>query len=753
MKYVALLLLAFLQVMLSIILGHKRRSKVSQTFIYFTGLLFVWTLANTVLDYSLHNATSFFYSEGTRELVLNLANKIGFLTGTLSLLLLYRLVLVFPIETKSGRTSRIISLSGIIIAVAAMFPIISGSYSVTSPEAEPLYTAGSLSILIFVYFIFVAAMSVKTVIGSLRKSVNPLVKKQTKTILAALIATGAMAVFIIILLPIFIPGNDSYIFIGYFAPYVFTTALFYSIFRQGFLDFKAIVARSVGYIFSLGAIVALLTTVAFVLVRWLSGNAITPLQAMLFALFNTAAALAFAPLKKYFDNRTKRFFYRDAYDPQELFDKLNKVLVSTMDLKELLERSSSLIAENLKAEYCSFVLREKKISENLIIGNSKIVINSADISKLRSLTPKLLRDVSITDYIESDHDPLKQLLVKHDIALIARLGAPSNSREEGVGYIILGPKQSGNDYNKQDANILDTIANELVIAIQNALQFVEIQQFNITLQQKVDDATRKLRRANEKLKALDETKDDFISMASHQLRTPLTSVKGYISMVLEGDAGKISKQEREMLNQASFSAQRMVFLIADLLNVSRLKTGKFVIEKSRINLKTMVEQEMNQLKETAASRQLNLSFDSPEHFPDIMLDETKTRQVLMNFIDNAIYYTPAGGHIKVRLVDNPTTIELRVEDDGIGVAKSDQPHLFTKFYRAGNARKARPDGTGLGLFMAKKVVIAEEGSIIFESEEGKGSTFGFIFSKSKVAVDGKAAAPAPEAKAKEAVAA
>ena len=115
-----------------------------------------------------------------------------------------------------------------------------------------------------------------------------------------------------------------------------------------------------------------------------------------------------------------------------------------------------------------------------------------------------------------------------------------------------------------------------------------------------------------------------------------------------------------------------------------------------------------------------------------MLDETKTRQVIMNFVDNAIYYTPAGGHIEVQLAETPTTIEFRVEDNGIGVPKSEQPHLFTKFYRAGNARKARPDGTGLGLFMAKKVIIAQGGSLIFESQEGKGSTFGFIFSKHKL---------------------
>jgi signal transduction histidine kinase len=106
----------------------------------------------------------------------------------------------------------------------------------------------------------------------------------------------------------------------------------------------------------------------------------------------------------------------------------------------------------------------------------------------------------------------------------------------------------------------------------------------------------------------------------------------------------------------------------------------------------------------------------------------------MNFVDNAIYYTSAGGNIRVELVDKPAAVGLRVIDDGIGVPRSEQHHLFTKFYRAGNARKARPDGTGLGLFMAKKVVLGHGGSIIFDSQEGKGSSFGFVLSKSKLAV-------------------
>src|SRR5690606_30845330 len=122
-------------------------------------------------------------------------------------------------------------------------------------------------------------------------------------------------------------------------------------------------------------------------------------------------------------------------------------------------------------------------------------------------------------------------------------------------------------------------------------------------------------------------------------------------MVLEGDAGKITSKQKDLLNQAFVSSQRMVYLIADLLNVSRLRTGKFVIEPKPTNLADVVEGEIAQLIETAKGKNLAMTFNKPKSFPTLMLDETKIRQVIMNFADNAIYYTPSGGHIQIELED------------------------------------------------------------------------------------------------------
>jgi len=290
------------------------------------------------------------------------------------------------------------------------------------------------------------------------------------------------------------------------------------------------------------------------------------------------------------------------------------------------------------------------------------------------------------------------------------------ARNKLVGVLVIGLGLAQPSINVNEIEYLGRIGESTGLALDNKLLFEE----NKLVLKELQDS-------NEKLKQLDEAKDEFISMASHQLRTPLTSVKGYISMVLEGDVGRITPQQKEMLDQAFGSAQRMVYLIADLLNVSRLKTGKFVIDSVPTDLSTVVESEVGQLVQTAKARGLTLTYEKPASFPVLQLDETKTRQVIMNFVDNAIYYTPHGGHIQVILTADDQKVEFKVVDDGLGVPKAEQPHLFTKFYRAGNAKKARPDGTGLGLFMAKKVIVSQGGALIFASEEGKGSTFGFTF--------------------------
>jgi signal transduction histidine kinase len=305
---------------------------------------------------------------------------------------------------------------------------------------------------------------------------------------------------------------------------------------------------------------------------------------------------------------------------------------------------------------------------------------------------------------------------------------PLLARQRPLGILVIRSTLAAAEISDFKLNLIERLGNTIGIAIDSKLLSEEIAAASVELRQK-----------NRKLKELDKAKDDFISMASHQLRTPLTTVKGYLSMMLEGDTGKLAEQQRRVIDLAYFSAQRMVFLINDLLNVSRINTGKFVIEPSPVNLREMVQTEMTQLERTAEGRGVKLASRLPDEFSTVMLDENKIRQVMMNFIDNAIYYTRPGGTVNIELIDAGPAIEFRVVDTGIGVSEKDKPKLFGKFFRADNAKQQRPDGNGLGLFMAKKVITSHGGSVIFESREGVGSTFGFRFAK---AVLGMVAPPA-----------
>ena len=493
-------------------------------------------------------------------------------------------------------------------------------------------------------------------------------------------------------------------------------AFFYAIGRYRLFDVHFFVVRAGTYLLSLFSLSLLCITPIVLLSARILHVSLSADRIVTIVFLGGCILALLQYLRQFFDKVTNHIFFRHYYDSQDILDRLSSVLVRTADMHTLRKDTETILGSALKAtvRYVLYVDEDRgdaRLAKKLILYSETSGTNIIDTDELHD--EKILNS-----------------LKEQDITLALRL----RTTHEDLGFMLLGHKQSGEIYSSRDRRLLSIAADNIAISLQNALRFKEIQQFNTTLQEKINDATRKLRRSNQKLQELDETKDDFISMASHQLRTPLTSVKGYLSMVIDGDAGKLNDVQAKMLRQAFTSSQRMVFLITDLLNISRLKTGKFVIDAAPVDLSVLAQEEVEQLQETAEVKQIKITYTKPATFPKLMLDEVKTRQVVMNFIDNAIYYTPNGGTIHVELAEKPSSVELRVTDTGMGVPRSEQPHLFTKFYRATNARKARPDGTGLGLFMAKKAVTAQGGSIIFSSHEGHGSTFGFLFSKNKLRV-------------------
>lgn len=314
--------------------------------------------------------------------------------------------------------------------------------------------------------------------------------------------------------------------------------------------------------------------------------------------------------------------------------------------------------------------------------------------------------------------------LQEKLALKSFFACPLLARNDVLGTLIVGTPETNEQLSYYEKSLLERLTVSVGVALDNTLLYAETQ-----------ESSKRLRTANRHLKELDKAKDEFISLASHQLRTPLTSIKGYISMLLEGDAGPVTKEQQEFLSYAFSGSQRMVNLISDLLNISRMSAGKFMIDQTEVDLQKMVAEETQQLQQHASVKGLKLVFVAPKKpVPAIKLDENKTRQVVMNFIDNAIYYTKSGS-VTVTLRQEKQELILEVTDTGIGVPPDAQKKLFTKFFRADNAQTVRPDGTGLGLFLAKRVIEDQGGTIIFRSVPGGGSTFGFSMPLTKESHD------------------
>ena len=229
-------------------------------------------------------------------------------------------------------------------------------------------------------------------------------------------------------------------------------------------------------------------------------------------------------------------------------------------------------------------------------------------------------------------------------------------------------------------------------------------------------------------KIIERLKTEFVSIAAHQLRTPLSAVKWTLKMILEGDLGEISKEQREFLEKTYLSNERMIRLINDLLNITRIEEGRFLYNIKKQNIIEVAEKVIAPSREEAQRRGLRFEFQKPrKEIPELKLDSEKISLAFQNLLDNAIHYTRAGGFVKVSIdyLEDKREIIVSVEDTGIGILKDQQKRVFSRFFRGANAIKTETEGTGLGLFITKNIIEAHGGRIWFKSKENKGSTFYF----------------------------
>jgi signal transduction histidine kinase len=651
-------------------------------------------------------------------IVATLSAKTYYIASAIFVALLVFFSISFPDGGRPAFRHKItIGLSStVMVLLLLLIPSFITTDIVLVPGGHNYILVDHFSYYIFILY-FISLFSIGFVI-MLRKFtiLRKQARSQAGSYLIGIVVMSVPGLVTNLYLPFF--GIYDYIWICPAAASVFVGSVTYGIVRHGMFDIRSASVRTLVYMLSLGTLAVLYVGS----VSWLSliliGFSYDLKQQVINISLAFVLVILFQPVKYFFDKITKEIFYKDSYSTDDFFSRLNSTLSDTTDLRSLLELSAREVGRTLKSEQAFFFINTfdgHYISAGTV--NHKH-LPKKDATTLESVYSKK-QEVVVASLLDSD-DPIRRLMLSHRIEIILPLARSGKF----IGHLCLGGHLTLG-YTDRDMKVLNTISDELGIAIQNALAVLEIRELNSSLQQRIENATKELRSSNATLRHLDKAKDEFVSMASHQLRTPLTSIKGYISMMLEGDAGEINDTQKHFLDEAFMSSERMVHLINDFLNVSRIQTGKFIIDKHPVDLSKVVGQEVSSLQESAISRNLTLIYNPPNNFPQMDIDESKIRQVIMNFVDNALYYSHPNTEINVSLVIDGSDVLFTVKDTGIGVPPEEQDQLFTKFYRASNARKQRPDGTGVGLYLAKKVIDAHDGKVIFESSVGNGSTFGF----------------------------
>lgn len=224
-------------------------------------------------------------------------------------------------------------------------------------------------------------------------------------------------------------------------------------------------------------------------------------------------------------------------------------------------------------------------------------------------------------------------------------------------------------------------------------------------------------------KMVDQAKTEFVSLASHQLRTPLSSVNWYAEMLLAGDGGKLNDEQATFVKEIYAGNQRMVELVNSLLNVSRLELGTFAIEPAPTDVVKMVEDVIKELQPTIIQKKLKVNFEHADNIPIIQADPKLFRIVFQNLLSNAVKYTPEEGSVILKMKTDKKNLLVEVADTGYGIPTQEQSRIFQKLFRAENVRAKDTEGTGLGLYIVKSIIDHADGKITFKSEEDKGTTF------------------------------
>lgn len=504
----------------------------------------------------------------------------------------------------------------------------------------------------------------------------------------------------------------------------------YAIIKYRLMDIKFVLGRVAIYAISIGMVIG---------ISWVANTFIFNFSGPSFVVTGPIALIfgivLFQIIFRWLEKFASKYFFYSFYSSQRVLRELSNKITQVLQIDELSDLIIDTLLETMKVDRAVILLRNEKTGEYKIQKN----IGFDEKSEM-----SMLKDNFLTSWLEKHQQPI----IHGEISLLIRdtndklekekLEVLKNNMEkmEAVlclplffekrisGMIILGNKMSKDPYSDQDVNLLTNLSNHASVAIQNAKLYSEVKNFNKKLEMEVRERTKELTMAYDDLKKLDVAKSQFLSIASHQLRTPLSAIKGYVSMMLENSYGTPPKEMETPLKNIYASNERLLTLINGLLDVSRIEAGKIQLNKQELDIREIIDSIVNELSNIALNKNLLLKYKKGrKSLPKMMIDGEKIRQVLLNLIDNSIKYTQKG-KIEISAEQEGNNILVKIKDTGVGLTKEEEEKLFKSFSRVGEGPKLNTEGVGIGLYIAKMFVGLHNGECWVESEgKDKGSTF------------------------------
>ena len=670
-----------------------------------------------------------FYSINNPTTVLWLG-RINFVFAQFIAFTLLVFCFLFPSKTYQGKRKLFIILTAItlFLAGATLFsPLLIEDEIILGPlERETVF--GMLYPFFVLHFMSHTFGGMALLVDKL-KQLKGVQRQQTIYLLIGFLLSIIFGSLTNIFLPLLLKVYD-FQQAGLFAPLIFVAFASYAIIKHRLLDIRLLLARTISYSF-----VVLILATSYSLGLFLVGSLILPGTTTLNNLIpSTILALimayTFQPIRRLVEEATDSVFYRGRYDTQELIKELNKLLVSTYLVKDLLQNISEKIQEQVKVKDIDVVLfKDFKVELHYSLSEGKKRDESAYTYQKLALLKKYSNQKEII-FEDLEEGSAKDLLRELDIKVVY----PLKTKDNFIGFLMLGDKLSGNIYSKQDIELFELFAPELSLALQNAKAFDEISKFNITLKKKIEEATSDLKQANEQLKELDQLKDDFVSIASHELRTPMTAIKSYLWMVLDGKSGPISDKQKKYLERSYQSTEHLIKMVNNMLDVSRIESGRMILDAAQTNLRGICLEVVSEYEPRAKELGLELKLETePEAQKEnkylVAANSDKIKDVIINLVGNSLKFTPEGGAITILLKEKNDQVIVSVKDTGVGISQESQEHLFEKFGFIKGSYRTNQDasmGSGLGLYICKSIIEMHGGEIWVESEgKNSGTTFSF----------------------------